>query len=115
MEIMKLLVEEGADIDIGSKGDNSGNTPLMVCAWHGFYEGAKYLIEQGACLNQQDSKAGFTPLIKACFHGHSDIAALLIDGTDINIRSRENKKAIEYIKPNKKTSIELYNLFKGKM
>ena len=115
MDMMKLLVEEGADIDVGSKGDNSGNTPLMVCAWHGFFEGVKFLIEQGACLNQQDSKAGFTALIKACFHGHLEIAVLLIDGTDIHIRSRENKKAIEYIKPNWKNSVEFYNLFKEKM
>jgi len=115
IDIMKLLVEEGADIDVGSMGDNSGNTPLMVCAWHGFYDGVKFCIEQGACLNQQDSKAGFTALIKACFHGHLEVAALLIKGTDVHIRSRENKKAIEYIKPNKKNSMELYNLFKGKM
>jgi transcriptional regulator with XRE-family HTH domain len=112
MDIMKLLVEEGADIDVGSKGDNSGNTPLMVCAWHGFFEGAKFLVEQGACLNQQDSKNGFTALIKACFNGHPEIAALLINGTDLHIRSRENKKAIEYINPNKKTSLELFNLFR---
>ena len=112
IDMMRLLVEEGADIDVGSAGDNSGNTPLMVCAWHGFYEGAKFLVEQGACINQQDSRAGYTALIKACFHGHLDVAALLIDKTDINIRSRENKKAIEYIKPNKKNSFELYNLFK---
>ena len=112
IDMMKLLVEEGADIDVGSMGDNSGNTPLMVCAWHGFYEGVKFLVEQGACLNQQDSKAGYTPLIKACFHGHLEVAALLINGTDVNIRSRENKKAIEYIKPNKKNGLELYNLFR---
>jgi ankyrin repeat protein/transcriptional regulator with XRE-family HTH domain len=114
IDMMRILVEEGADIDVGSTGDNSGNTPLMVSAWHGFYEGAKFLVEQGACLNQQDSKAGFSALIKACFHGHYDIAALLINETDVNIRSRENKKAIEYIKLNKKNSLELYSLFKGK-
>jgi transcriptional regulator with XRE-family HTH domain len=114
LDIMKLLVEEGADIDVGSKGDNSGNTPLMVCAFHGFLDGAKFLVEQGACLNNQDNN-GFTALIKACFRGHLDVVALLINGTDLNIRSRENKKAIEYIKLNKKNTIEMYNLFKEKM
>jgi transcriptional regulator with XRE-family HTH domain len=114
-DMVKLLVEEGADIDFGSKGDNSGNTPLMACAWHGFFEGAKFLVEHGACLNQQDGKNGFTALIKACFQGHLEIAALLVNGTDINIRSRENKKAVEYIKPNKKSSKDMYNLFKDKM
>jgi len=111
ISLMKLLVEAGADIDVGSGGDNSGNTPIMVCAWHGFYDGVRYLVEQGACLNQQDDN-GFTALTKACIKGHPEIAALLIKGTDTNIRSRENKKAIEYIKPNKKNSAEMYKLFR---
>jgi ankyrin repeat protein len=94
LKLMKLLVDAGADVDVGSSGDNSGNTPLMVCAWHGFYEGVNYLVEQGANLNQTDSN-GFTALTKACIKGHSACAELLIDGTDLNIRSRENKKAVE--------------------
>jgi ankyrin repeat protein len=115
LDMMKLLVESGADIDVGSRGDNSGNTPLMVCAWHGFYEGVKFLVEQGSCLNQQDGKNGLTALMKACIKGFPEIAALLINGTDLHIRSRENKKAVEYIKPNRENSIALCNLFKGRM
>jgi ankyrin repeat protein/DNA-binding XRE family transcriptional regulator len=115
LDIMKLLVEEGADIGVGSKGDNSGNTPLMVCAFHGFFEGVKFLVEQGACLNQQDSKNGFTALTKACYNGHLEVVSFLISGTDIHIRSLENKKAIEYINPNKKNSVEMYKLFEGRM
>jgi len=115
LDIMKLLVENGADVNLGSRGDNSGNTPLMVCAWHGFYEGVKYLVEQGACLNQQDGKNGFTALMKACIKGFPKIAALLIDGTDLNIHSRnDNKKAIEYINLNNKNNMEMYKLFKEK-
>jgi ankyrin repeat protein/transcriptional regulator with XRE-family HTH domain len=118
LEIMKLLVEAGAEIDAGSRGDrsketNTGNTPLMICAWHGFFDGVEYLVEQGACLNQQDDN-GFTALTKACIKSYPKIVSLLlIKGTDINIRSRENKKAKEYIKPNKKNSLELYKLFEG--
>ncbi|MDR0442791.1 MAG: ankyrin repeat domain-containing protein [Treponema sp.] len=115
LDMMKLLVEEGADIDVGSKGDNKGNTALMVCAWHGFIGGVKFLIEQGACLNQQDNKNGFTALIKACIKGHLDVADLIIKKADVHIRSWENKKAVEYIKPNKKNSLDLYNLFKDRM
>ncbi|MCL1992764.1 MAG: ankyrin repeat domain-containing protein [Spirochaetes bacterium] len=114
IEIMKLLVENGADIDAGSLGDNTGNTPLMVCAWHGFIEGAKLLIGHGACINQQERKDGYTALLKACFQGHPDVAKLLINnGADLNIRSWENKKANEYIKPNKKNASELLKLFHG--
>jgi transcriptional regulator with XRE-family HTH domain len=114
LEIMQLLVSKGADIDLGSRSENAGNTPLMVCAHDGFYEGAKFLVEQDACINQQDKRAGFTALIKACKNGHYDIAALLIDDTDIYIRSRENKKAIEYINPNKPNAAKFYELFKRK-
>jgi ankyrin repeat protein/transcriptional regulator with XRE-family HTH domain len=115
LSMMKLLVEAGAEIDaVSIGGKNSGNTPLMVCAWHGFCEGAEYLIAQGACLNQQDSN-GYTALTKACIKGHDKIAALLVNGTDINILSRENKKAVDYINLNKPYSKELLKLFKEKM
>ncbi|MDR0910440.1 MAG: ankyrin repeat domain-containing protein [Spirochaetaceae bacterium] len=118
LSLMKKLVEAGADIDKGSEyneksHNNYGNTPLMVCAWHGFIEGLTYLIEQGANLNQTDSN-GYTALTKACIRGVPEAAALLIDGTDMNIRSRDHKKAIEYITPHKKGSDELYKLFKDR-
>jgi transcriptional regulator with XRE-family HTH domain/ankyrin repeat protein len=111
-DIFKTLVENGADIDLGSSGNNFGNTPVMVCAWGGFKQGAEYLLEAGACLNQQDSN-GFTALTKACIQSHYEIAELLINGTDLNIRSRENKKAIEYIKVNDPLSQQLLKLFKN--
>jgi transcriptional regulator with XRE-family HTH domain len=112
-DLMKLLLDRGADIDAVSGGDNSGNTPLMVCAWHGFYKGVELLLNLGACVNQQDDN-GFTALIKACIQGHPDIVRILIEQTDIDIRSRENKKAKDYIKPYKKNAAELYDLFRKK-
>ena len=114
IDIMVLLINDGADVDAGSQGSNSGNMPLMVCAWHGFSEGVKLLLEHGACLNQQDDN-GFTALTKACIKGYSEIVALLIKETDIHIRSRENKKAFEYIKHNKEYSRKIFNYFKEKM
>jgi rRNA-processing protein FCF1 len=114
LDIIKLLFEAGADIGIGSSGKNAGNTPLMVCAWHGFYEGAVFFVGQGACCNQQDSN-GFTALTKACIKGHFQIAALLVDRTDMGIRSRDNKKVFEYIEQGKSYSEALFNLFKTKL
>lgn len=110
-EIFKTLVENGADVDVGSSGENAGNTPLMVCTWGGFKQGVEYLLEQGACLNQQDSN-GYTALIKSCIKSQYEIAKLLIKRTDINIHSRENMKAIEYIKPNTHFSQQFFKLFK---
>jgi ankyrin repeat protein len=111
IELMNLLIEAGADVDVGSNGDNSGNTPLMVCAWHGFEAGVEFLVVQGASFNMQDSN-GYTALTKACIKGFLNIVKMLIDKTDLNIRSRENKKAIEYINPHKKNGVEIYKLFK---
>ncbi|MDE6690519.1 MAG: helix-turn-helix domain-containing protein [Clostridia bacterium] len=96
LEILRYLLERGADYDAGSGGNNAGNTPLMVCAWGGFTEGVKALMEYDVCFNQQDSN-GYTALTKACIRKHYDIAAMLIGRTDIKIRSRENKRADDYI------------------
>lgn len=109
-EIFKILVENGADIDVGGDGENAGNTPMMVCAWGGFRKGVEYLLEQGACLNQQDSN-GYTALIKACIQMQYEIAKLLIN-TDLNIRSRKNMKAVEHIKQNHPQSQQFFKLFK---
>lgn len=111
LKMIKLLVEVGADFDSGSTGKNKGNTPLMVAAWSGFPEIVDYFISQGACVNQQDNN-GFTPLIKACIRNNSKIIKRLIPLTDLNIRSRENKKAIEHIGPDKKNSSEIVRFFK---
>ena len=107
-DIFKLLVESGADYEMGSSGRNSGNTPLMVCAWGGFMEGIKYLLDfdPNICVNQQDSN-GYTALIKACIKTKYDIAVLLVERTDINIRSRENKRAEDYIDVKDKNAIAL--------
>ena len=47
MKSIRLLTEKGADIGIGSQGNNTGNTPLMVSAWSGFTDGVNYFIENG--------------------------------------------------------------------
>lgn len=100
LSVIKLLVDHYADIDFGSSGKNAGNTPLMIAAWSGFKDGVAFFLENGACTNQQDSN-GYTALIKACIKNNTDIINLLIEKTDKQIRSRENKKAVDYLNPNK--------------
>jgi len=95
-DIFKMLIEKGADCEMGSAGKNSGNTPLMVCAWGGWKQGVEYLLKQGICVNQQDTN-GYTALIKACIRGRYDIGLILVPLTDITIRSHDNRKAEEYI------------------
>lgn len=96
LDMAKILVDAGCDVNRLSTGKNSGNTPLMIAAWHGRDEFVKMLISAGACLNQQDSN-GFTPLIKACLRGHPTTAKILLDNkkTDIDIRDRNGKTALD--------------------
>lgn len=114
IEIIKLLTEAGADCDLGSDGKNKGNTPLMISAWSGFSEGVKYFLSQGACANQQDSN-GYTALMKACIKHDTQSVRMLIKDTDVNIRSRENKKAKEYLSLNNPKSMEIIAMFSEDM
>ena len=107
---VKLLIKFGAEIDKGSQGANYGNTALMIAAWHGRYDVVTYLVDEGACCNQQDSN-GYTPLIKACIRNKLDVAKYLFDKTDKAIRSRkEYMTAKDYAQKTKNT--ELISLFK---
>ena len=71
----------------------------MIAAWHGNLDFVKFLVEHGACPNQQDSN-GFTPLIKACIRGHDTVAEYLLPHTDTSIRSHKNKTALDFAKEN---------------
>lgn len=84
----------------------------MIAAWSGFKDGVAFLLENGACANQQDSN-GYTALIKACIKNNIDIINLLIGETDKQIRSRENKKAVDYLNPNKINYQYVQKLFQG--
>ena len=115
IELMKLLVSRGADVELGSKGENFGNTPLMVCAWSGFENGVDFLLQQGACVNQQDNN-GLTALMKACIKEHKNIIFTLSRITDIRIRDKKNKTAFEYLRLalfSQSEARELKKLLKG--
>lgn len=106
LEIMNILIDAGCDIDCGSTGKNSGNTPLMIAAWHGMDAAVEKLVMEGACCNQQDNN-GFTPLIKACIKKHPSVIEQLVGITDLKIRSKEGKVAIDYVRGNR----QFTNLF----
>lgn len=113
LPIMKLLVESGADVNIGGSGQNQGNTPLMVCAWSGFNEGVDYLLTQDVSPNQQDNN-GFTALHKACINGHYEIAKKLISITDIRIKDRKNCTADQLINVANEHNSKFLELFRNR-
>jgi len=112
IESMRMLVEAGADVNMCGSGNNHGNTPLMVCAWEGFVDGVKYLMDQDLSYNQQDNN-GYTALHKACIKNNYGITKLLLPHTDLKIRDHKNRLAIECIDSNHGNSKALYQLFRN--
>lgn len=103
IKVMEQLLEAGATPHLTAKGKNCGNSPLLIAAWDGSDKVIRYICEHKdikLSINQADNN-GFTPLIKACIKGHTDIVRYLIGiGADAAIRDRKDKLAIDYAKEN---------------
>ncbi len=92
VEITKLLIDAGVDID---QQDRAGNTALMGVTYKGNDEIVQLLIEAGANVNATNfSKA--TPLIYAATFGQHTIAKLLLaNGADTTAKDGNGNSAIE--------------------
>ncbi|WP_455543069.1 ankyrin repeat domain-containing protein [Intestinibacter sp.] len=102
-KIVELLIKKGADINLGSCGNNRGNTPLMVASWNGNLKIVEILLKQKEiCINQQDSN-GYTPLIKAAIRNKDKIVEVLLKNkADKYVRSKEGMTALDYATKNMK-------------
>lgn len=68
MQICKLLIKKGANIEHRNANDN---TPLDIAAAYGFTDVIYLLIKNGAKINSQtNSKLGISPLMLAVKNGH---------------------------------------------
>ena len=76
-EIIKLLIERGADVNACESID--GHTPLHLAASEGNVDAAKYLLDRGALVNALTIRSKWTPLMFAAWHGSTEMAALLIN------------------------------------
>lgn len=98
-KVVEYLIAMGANVDEPSSDNvkNPYNTPLMIAAWQGSLDLVKLLVENGACINQQDKGNGFTALIKAVYKCHPDVVRYLLDcHADTTIHSFEKKTAYDY-------------------
>lgn len=99
LEIAKLLLDAGADINAVSKNKFSA-TPLQGAAAFQNIDLAKFLIAHGADVNCR-GEGGGSPLHEAAGSGQIDFAKLLLDnGAQLNARDDNGKTpltiAIEY-------------------
>ena len=77
VELARLLLEHGADVNALAYENNHGQTPpVMLAAWEGGLDVPKLLIENGADANAVSSN-GVTPLSTAKKHGKLDRVDLL--------------------------------------
>ena len=75
LDIVRCLVESGADVNARSSRDNS--TPLIVACYWGHSSVATYLINRGAIINLQ-CKDGNTALHDAVLRGHLKVVSELL-------------------------------------
>ena len=85
LEIVKLLVNAGADLDaVGKDG-----TALLSASFSGQLDIVRYLLDRGADPNKE-SESGESALHAAALRGHVDVCNLLVlKGAEINAQTTQ--------------------------
>jgi ankyrin repeat protein len=91
IEVIKLLVERGADIN--QKGFADYTAIYWSCGENGNIDIVKYLLEKGADVNVQGYN-GYNPLHHASYFGQKDIVKLLLEqpGIKVDIETTDESK-----------------------
>lgn len=69
-------VDAGVPVNLHNE---SGDTLLMLAAYHGHADAVRVLVERGADVNKANDK-GQSPLAGAVFKGEDEVVRLLVDG-----------------------------------
>lgn len=91
-ERLAAYIDHGTPVDLT---DASGNTLLMLAAYHGQPAVVSVLLERGADVNRLNDR-GQSPLAGAVFKGEDTIVWLLLDaGADVEAGSPSAKATAE--------------------
>ncbi len=93
IEIIKLLVEAGADLEIKNVGRE---TALSIVVKKNNIKLTNYLIEQDADINAKGAN-GMLPIHFACAYGGKEVINLLLSkGADINVLDSLKSSLLDY-------------------
>jgi ankyrin repeat protein len=76
LEVVRLLLDAGANVNAHNENDHWGTTPLHAAAHANQAAIAQLLIDRGAEINALD-RSGKTPLFHTTFHKAKAVAKLL--------------------------------------
>jgi len=98
--IAEIEKQIAGGVDVNSRDEEFGVTPLCWAALLGQTETVKLLIQKGAKVDGRNND-GATPLHAASFLGHTEIAARLIEeGADVDATNNQGQTALESSKAN---------------
>lgn len=87
------LIDQGAPVDLR---DSSGNSPLMLAAYHGHAELVGELVARGADVDLANDR-GQSPLAGVAFKGFTDVARVLLDaGADADLGTPSALETAKY-------------------
>lgn len=103
-QLIKLLLENGADVDIR---DNQERTPLHFAVVANRISVIQLLIKTGANLDAQSS-SGRTPLLEATMNGSFDCAETLVAaGANVDLLDLKGTSVLHFLCFNRTTNMDL--------
>ena len=94
-DIVRYLVEHGADVEATVRGGPGGATALHLSAFYGHLELVKYLVARGANLAARERLSGGTVLYYAVSGGSLAVVRYLVEqGADVSARDRSGESLL---------------------